>query len=283
MLIVAAAADELRISLGANPAAGLHCLLSYREITDATGAEYKPRPAGLLATGTGPATLLAGNAGFVRVVDFLSIYNPNAANSTVTIAQRLAGTDYILKKVVLGQDERLEYQEGQGWRVLTSAGSLKTSLNQGNNAVAAGQSTVVLASDVTNNNATANTIANITGLQFPVVAGQRYAFEFLIRYTAAATTTGARFSITGPTFDELTYHSQYSLTTTSLTFNSGLNAYDLPAASNASSAAVAGNQARIFGFIRPTANGDVVARFASEVASSAIIAKAGSLVRYQAL
>ncbi len=61
--------------------------------------------------------------------------------------------------------------------------------------------------------------------------------------------------------------------------NDGLTAYGLPAASNLTSAVnTAGNMAIIEGVITPTANGNVQLRFASEVASSAITAKAGSYV-----
>lgn len=42
----------------------------------------------------------------------------------------------------------------------------------------------------------------------------------------------------------------------------------------------AGNIATIEGYISPSANGTVIARFASEVASSAITAKAGSFVEF---
>ena len=143
---------------------------------------------------------------------------------------------------------------------------------------------VLLGSDVTNNNSTANTIADVTGLSFPVVAGVRYHFRFVIRYTAAATTTGSRWSINGPASPtELVYRAEYSLTTTSRTTIEGSTAYNLPAASNATSAATAGNMAIIEGVIVPSTSGNVIARFASEVASSAIVAKAGSFVDYREL
>lgn len=56
-----------------------------------------------------------------------------------------------------------------------------------------------------------------------------------------------------------------------------------PAASNATSAATTQNYAQIEGLIRPSAGGTFIARFASEVLSSAIVAKAGSMVHYQQL
>lgn len=134
----------------------------------------------------------------------------------------------------------------------------------------------VLAADVTNNNGVANTIADITGLSFPVVNGRVAAFKFVINYTAALVTTGARFAINGPAKTALYLRSEYPLDATSLTFNN-TDAYDTPAAANASSLLV-GNRAVIEGEILPSANGTVIARFASEVAGSAIVAKA--LVSY---
>ncbi len=140
-----------------------------------------------------------------------------------------------------------------------------------------GNSSVVLASDVTNNNASADTMADVTGLSFPVVAGVVYRFKFIIPYTSAATTTGSRWSINGPaTPTLLEYQSTYTLTATSGTLNYG-STYDFPAAANASSLTT-GNVAIIQGVIKPSADGTVIARFASEVSSSAIVAKAGAAV-----
>jgi hypothetical protein len=139
---------------------------------------------------------------------------------------------------------------------------------------------VLLTADVTNNNASANTIANVTGLSFAVLSGVTYWFEALIPYTSAATTTGSRWSITGPASPTLlTYRSEYTLTATTFT-NNVANAYDAPSASNASSL-TAGNLATIWGVIRPSANGTVTMRFASEVASSAIVAKAGAVLLWK--
>lgn len=143
---------------------------------------------------------------------------------------------------------------------------------------------VVLPSDVTNNNATPDTLADITALKFPVISGKKCRFKFFIIYTAAATTTGARFTINGPAVTTLHYRSEYSLTTTSRTVNDGMTTYNQPAAANATSAATGSNSAVVEGVIQPSASGDVIARFASEVASSAIVAKAAfSFVDWQEL
>jgi len=142
-----------------------------------------------------------------------------------------------------------------------------------------------LAADVINNNASANTIADVTGLSFPVVSGKRYWFRFFCHYTAAATSTGSRWAINGPTVSEGYWRSEYSLTTTSRTVNDAVIAYDTPAACNATSAGgvFGGNIAIIEGEIVPSADGTVIARFASQVSSSAITCKVGSYVEWMEL
>lgn len=140
-----------------------------------------------------------------------------------------------------------------------------------------------LASNVTNNNATANTIADITGLSFSVASGVKYKFKFYITYTSAATTTGARFCINGPTTTSLYYTSNYPSSTTAMSYNNSLTTYNVPAASSAGSGTNS-NVAIIEGIIVPSAAGTVIARFASEIASSSIIALAGfSYVEWEVL
>lgn len=127
-------------------------------------------------------------------------------------------------------------------------------------------------------------MADIPELSFPVEANKTYYFQFIIPYTAAATTTGSRWSINGPTTSYLSYMSEYSLAATTTTRNANLISYDLPAASNATSAGTtSGNRAVIEGMIVPTTDGIVVARFASEISNSAITALAGAVVYYQEL
>lgn len=140
-------------------------------------------------------------------------------------------------------------------------------------------SLVVLGADVTNNNATLNTLQDVTGLSFELASGQRYYFEFVIAYTAQATATGSRWAVNGPSFSFLAYDSTVPTTTTAQTINRGLGAYNLPAASNASSPSTSGNLARVEGIIVTSAVGTLQLRFASEIASSAIVAKAGSFGR----
>lgn len=281
-MIILTSADTLRITLGAaQTSAPVRCVVAYRDIG---AASFAPGRAVANSSGTTPVDAVGSPAsGVQRFLDSVSLFNSDTVNQTVTVAYRASGTDYALTSVTLGPGERMAYGRNGEWAAYNAAGAAKTIAVGTQNVVSAGRSVALLASDVTNNNATLNTIQDVTGLSFPVVNGTRYWFRFCIAYTAAATTTGSRWTINGPAFSELRYGSEYSLTATTRTMNEGLAAYDLPAASNATSAATGANIAIIEGFVRPSADGSIIARFASEVAASAIIARTGSFVEYLAL
>jgi hypothetical protein len=216
-----------------------------------------------------------------RVIDFLTIYNADTINATVTVRFNANSNIYILFKATLASGETLVFQEGRGFFVLANSGAIKHSINQGNNTIGSALTAIVLGADVVNNNAVANTIQDIEGLGFAVTANNTYCFEYWIQYTAALATTGSRWSVNGPAAPTmLSYISRYTLTATTITTNALLQAYNLPAASNASSV-VAMNIAIIEGIIKVSQNGTVIPRFASEVAGSAITAKAGSVCYYQ--
>lgn len=277
MLILNATTDNIQVVLGGAVTTNqLQCFSSWRDITTTA---FTP---GRTVTNTNSTTdvnlVPAPGASTQRVCDYLSVWNADTVGATVTIKFDANGTEYILWKGALGIGERLEYQEGHGFRVVTIDGSQKISQNANAPAVNA-LNVVVLASDVVNNNAVANTIADVTALSFAVTAGETYWFEFAIPYTAAATTTGSRWSINGPAAPTLlNYTSEYTLAATTKTLNNA-TAYDIPAASNATSL-TAGNVATVWGIIKPSGNGTVIARFASEVSSSAITAKAGATLRW---
>lgn len=282
MIILTETTDNLQVVLGGSITTNqLHCLTFWRDRTTTT---FTPGRTVINTNNTTDVNIVAAPASSTqRIVDFISIYNNDTVNATVTIKLDANGTEYKLFVATLSTGEKIEYQEGQGFKVFANSGAVKQSINQGNNTIGTALTAVVLGSDVTNNNAVANTIQDVTGLSFAVTAGNTYVFDFNIIYTAAATTTGSRWSINGPAAPTiLCYTSEYSLAATTTTRNANVITYDLPAASNATSAGTTtGNRAVIYGIIRPSANGTVIARFASEVANSAIVAKAGSVCYYQ--
>jgi hypothetical protein len=215
----------------------------------------------------------------MRGIDFITIHNDDSASATVTISVGAR----VLYRTTLAPDENLQWTDSTGFVVISSAGTVKTSVNQIAGSADLGFNIVVIAADVTNNNATANTIADVTGLSFNMTSGKLYHFEFYCYYTAAATTTGSRWAVNASagTAANLTMTSEYSLTSTTTTRNANVIAFDSPAASNASSAATGNNLATMKGVIRASAGGTLIARFASEVSSSAIVCKAGSFVIYR--
>lgn len=278
MIILSEITDVLQAICGEEHSTPPQCFTSWR---DRTANTFIAGRTVVNTNGTNAVTLAsAPGSSTQRVIDFLTIYNADSINATVTVRFNANSAIYMLFKATLAAGETLVFQEGRGFFVLANSGAIKHSINQGNNTIGTALSAVVLGGDVINNNAVANTIQDVTGLSFAVTAGNTYRFEFWIQYTSAAT-TGSRWSINGPTAPiMLSYQTEYTLTATTSTRNAMLQAYDLPAASNASSI-VAMNMAFIMGIVKPSQNGTIIARFASEIAGSAITAKAGSVCYYQ--
>lgn len=215
--------------------------------------------------------------GKARLIDFISVFNSDTVAAIVTVKLNRNGSTSILWYGTLNVYERLQYTKEGGFKSFTVLGGEK--IQQTSGMIASQDLTVVVVeSDIINNNAVANTLQNVTGLSFDVVAGNTYYFEIICVYNAAATTTGSRWTIDTPAVTFLNYQSEYTLTATSKTFNS-LSAKQLPSASNASSITT-GNVATIWGIIKPSADGTVQVQFASEIANSAITYKSG-FIRYR--
>lgn len=279
MIILSETTDNLQVVLGGSVAANqLQCFASWRDRTSSTFI------AGRTVVNTNNTTdvnIVPAPLSGQRVVDFFTIFNKDTINATVTVKLDANGTEYILFKCTLATGETLMFQEGMGFRVLANSGAIKHSINQGNNTIGSSLTAIVLGADVINNNAIANTMQDVTGLGFAVTGGNTYWFYFVIQYTAVIATTGSRWAIQGPAAPTLlTYQSEYTLTTTTSTRNAMVQAYDSPAACNATSV-VAQNLAIIEGIIKPSQVGTVIPRFASEITASAITAKAGSVGYYQ--
>ncbi len=278
MLLLASTSDLLRLITSSTANLDVHC-----SWVDGVSAITPGRTNTPISTATTTTIVGSPAASTYRTVKSMMVRNRHASTSNVVTVVHTDGTNAMeLIKVTLAAGWTLYYEEAAGFWLVDAFGRNQTA-SYGNVGVAtpSGMTTVLLGSDVTNNNATANTIADVTGLSFSVLNGKTYLFEFDIIFTAAATTTGSRWSINGPTTTFLNYESIYALTSTSATFNAMLQAYDNPSGANATSATTGNNWAKINGIIRPSADGTVIARFASEISSSAIVAKAGSVVRYQ--
>ncbi len=283
MIILSGTSDIVRLITSGT--ATINTFAAFTEVNTSTNTVDAGRQGAAISSATTTTIVAAPSSNVRRSVKTLTIRNTHATTSNTVTVQVFDGTTaFELYKVTLAAGETLFYQEAAGFFVHDAQGRVKSNDAAGGSGAAVNElNLVTLASDVINSNATANTMADVTGLSFSVTSGETYWFLFSIIYQAAATTTGSRWSINGPaspTILALAQDNTLTVTTATLGYNS---AYDTPAASNATSAvasSIAGNIARIEGIIRPSANGTVVARFASEVSSSAITAKAGSILQW---
>lgn len=270
------AGSTLRLTTGST--ATLSSVVSY---ADHDGTTVTPNAQFTAINSSTTTTICATPSTGARIVRSLTIRNTHASTSNLVVLDVFNGTTaFALYRVTLLAGESLNYVDGAGWSIINAQGLPRVAQSLGSTSAAVtAVNTVVLASDVINNNAIANSMQDITGLSFPVIAGETYQFEFFIAYQAAALTTGSRFSINGPAFSLLGYNSQYALTTTTNSINNAAT-YDQPATSSTATPIAAGNLAWLSGIITPSADGNVIARFASEVTSSAITAKAGSICKW---
>lgn len=285
MIILSTTNDKIEVVLGeAQTSAAMQCFASFRDITTSA---YSPSRQLSTTNGTTPVDMVsAPGASTQRVVDYVSVYNADTAAKTLIVRFDDGSNERTLFRASLSPGEIAQYNEGNGWQVLTNIGSIKQSLNQGTNAAqSSGRTQVVLGSDVTNNNATLNTWQDITGLSFPVTGDgvNTYYFRFVIFADTNATATGYRFAISGPTKDILGYIVTMPTSATAAATNP-IAAYDGSTLQTASAVATPNvNIIIIEGYIRPTADGSVIARFACELAGPAnrVTAKRGSFVEYQ--
>lgn len=278
MIVLKNVNDKLRIITSST--ADLDVYVGYNVIKTANRNIVNPVSKGnkiTTATTTNILTVLSNNDSFyIKTLTVRNIHN--STSNTVSIVYYDGTNSIILFKVTLTAGQSIIYDEINGFSVLDSSGKQLSNVSS-TSSILNELNVAVLAADVINADATPDTIADVTGLSFPVIAGETYWFRFVIKYDAAATTTGSRWSINGPANPTaLHYTSQYPINATSLTVNNA-TAYDIPAAANASSLTT-GNIAIIEGIIKPSANGTVIARFASEVTESAITAKAGSILQW---
>ena len=278
MIPITQTTDALKIVLTASVTTNqLSFLVAYRD--DAGSSVTAVRNADDTNNTTAVNLIPSPSSGHKHLCDYINIFNSDTASAQVTVYFDANGTQITMHKVTLAPGERTEYTAESGWNTYNTSGSIKTSVNPGLVPVTSSEQMVILETDVVNNEAVANTLKDVTGLSFDVVAGSQYYFEFIGFYTSAATTTGSRWVINGPTVSALGYESQYTLSATAITQNQGLTSYNQPASSSASSIA-AHNTFILRGWITPATDGTVQLRFASEVSASAITCKAWSFVRY---
>lgn len=121
MIILDTTTKTLEVDLaGAVSTSQLPVVVSY---VDVTTTAYAPIAADTATNSTTAVTIVAAPAASTqRQVKLLTVYNADTASATVTIQLNNNGTLRILVAVALAVGSTLVYTDGEGWRVLTSAG-----------------------------------------------------------------------------------------------------------------------------------------------------------------
>ncbi len=262
------------LSVIATTGADIHCAVTYRDsglgrghtrtkLTAITAASATPGTAIL-----GAATASAGGVDSAQAsfeVTNISIRNIDTTSQTVTVCiveVDDAGTQtvYQLYKETIATAQELVFEENAGWSLAT------------HNTVGIWNTLIAPANVV---NQTADVLADVSGLTFPVVSGQVYEFKAELPYTSGASTTGVRFVVNGPAVTFLNGRSKYPLGTATTFTETTFSAVQIPAAANADTMA-AGGIGSIAGFIKPSADGTFAIQVASENNTQPITVLAGA-------
>jgi hypothetical protein len=276
MIILSNTTDKIRIKLGGPVSTTeLKCYASYR---DTTSTNIEAKRNALNTTGTTEINIVDSPASLTqRVVDYISVYNSDTASSTVTIEFYDNGSIYDLCIVNLSVGEKIEYQEGCGFKIISTDGSIKIGENI---AGLTESSTIKFVLKTGDTNTTSTSFSDITDLSFSVTAGKTYWFRFVIPYATSVTSNGIKLSINGPASPTyLAYFVEVANGASTLGLRKALSTYDAtPTSTN--SASTTSNIGIIEGVIKPSSNGTLIGRFGNEAAGQSNTIKAGAMIKY---
>lgn len=116
MIVLSATTDNLQAVLsGASTTNPLNCISSWRDITTSA---YTPGRTVVNTNNTTDVNVVPAPASSTqRVVDFVSIYNADTAQATITVKLDANGTEYVLFKADVVVGGRIEYTSESGWQV----------------------------------------------------------------------------------------------------------------------------------------------------------------------
>lgn len=281
MIILTSTTDKIELVLVNQVTTNeLSCFVSYR---DTTTTSITPLRNVALTNGTTSVDIVTSpSSSTQRIVDYISVFNNDTSNNEVILNFVDNITVYRLFTCKLAPGEKLEFQEGKGFKVISNGHSLKTISVLNGTTLNSGLNLFKLVNDVSNSPLIDNAILDLPLLSFPVEKGKTYYFRFILIYTSDATTTGSRFNIYGPSSNTLlSFQTRNTLTSTSESVLFGSVVYNGILSSNASSASTAANNSIIEGFLTADVTGVVTPSFACEVTGGSITIKSGSFVKYQ--
>lgn len=284
MIILAQTTDSLQVVLAASATTQAQCFVSYRNTTSSAITPLR----NVTATNNTTAVTLvpSPSASNQRVVDYISIYNANSSNITPTIRFNDNGTTYELFSATIAPGEKIEYQEGTGFLILNTSGGIKTASEYGIYNTTVPWTTVVLSTDVTNSNAVASTMEDVTGLSFSATTG-----TYWYRIEAFGATNGAgragAIAINGPAFSNAALIGYAFSTAAAINGGNAYASSQYNATANTTAgptwATISGYQTTNYvveGFVALTANGTIQVRHSCSNAGGSFTTKAGSAIHY---
>jgi hypothetical protein len=173
--------ELLEFLLGGASVSPLPFIVSAIELDD-VNREFIPLNQHGVSNGVTPVTILdqPSDTELSRQLKALSIYNPNVANTTVTIRFNDNATTRIILVTTLEQFDTLQYNDGEGFRVIDGNGNLKLIESS-----APAETFVV---DQTNPGAASLTDA------YTVPAGNKFEFKYVVA-NRSGTSTSFRVSV----------------------------------------------------------------------------------------
>lgn len=120
MIVLSATTDKLEAVLsGAVTANHLPCVVAWRDRTSTTFVAGRT----LINTNNTTQVDISGSPGAStqRLVDYISIYNADTANATVTVRFNANGSTFVIYQATLVTGGRLEYTSENGWQVYAPA------------------------------------------------------------------------------------------------------------------------------------------------------------------
>jgi len=283
MINLSSTTDKLQIILGAAVTTNaVDCYVAYR---DTTATSISPIGVYTSVSSASATDIVSSpSASTQRLVEYISIQNRDTQPADVYVRFSDNGTIYILHKAILSPNDKLEYSDKKGFRVISSVGTIKTNYTGLSIPTNSSQSVSVLDRDITFSITQSGNFIDpsLAVFGFPVEANGLYSFDLLAFYDASATTNGARFNLMSEAGDLTGFYYWKSLTTTGFTVGYAItNPLVTPSAEDASSPATTANNVLLRGFFRAGKSEFVKLWFAQEETSpSTMTLKAGSRVHF---
>ena len=267
MIVLTQITDTLQVVLGSSITTNqLSCVASWRDITSTP--TYTPGRSLAATNSTTDVSLVASPAASTqRLIDYISIYNHDTENATVTVKIDDGGTEYVIAVQEIRPGQTLIYTSDSGFSVIGTP-------------VESDWTYVTLTGDELNSTVTATN----TALTFTPDASSKYEIEGRFYLQSAATTTGVRWGLVWPSgVDQNAAMGVSPNSSTAAAYRFWGNT----AAANVAATGVAVINEGIYGGLQAlmvtsaTPSGSFTVTLASEIAASEVRIMQNSFIRYR--